>query len=84
MGALSLYTCLHAFRQIKETGKMKLFRSHNPSYKDGEQLRDFIYVKDVVEVCHFLLNHRKDAGIYNLGTGTARTFLDLVTSTLTH
>jgi ADP-L-glycero-D-manno-heptose 6-epimerase len=51
---------LHAFRQIKETGKMELFRSHNPSYKDGEQLRDFIYVKDVVEVCHFLLNHRKD------------------------
>ena len=72
---------LHAFRQIKETGKMKLFRSHNPSYKDGEQLRDFIYVKDVVEVCHFLLNHRKDSGIYNLGTGTARTFLDLVKST---
>jgi ADP-L-glycero-D-manno-heptose 6-epimerase len=72
---------LHAFRQIKETGKMELFRSHNPSYKDGEQLRDFIYVKDVVEVCHFLLNHRKDSGIYNLGTGTARTFLDLVKST---
>ena len=72
---------LHAFRQINETGNMKLFRSHNSSYKDGEQLRDFIYVKDVVEVCHFLLNHRKDSGIYNLGTGTARTFLDLVKST---
>ena len=55
--------------------------SQHPSYKDGEQLRDFIYVKDVVEVCHFLLNHRKDSGIYNLGTGTARTFLDLVKST---
>ena len=72
---------LHAFRQIKETGEMKLFSSHNPNYKNGEQLRDFIYVKDVVDVCHFLLNHRKDSGIYNLGTGTARTFLDLVTST---
>ena len=72
---------LHAFRQINETGNMNLFRSHNSSYKDGEQLRDFIYVKDVVEVCHFLLNHRKDSGIYNLGTGTARTFLDLVKST---
>ena len=72
---------LHAFRQIKANGEMKLFRSHKPNYKDGEQLRDFIYVKDVVDVCHFLLNHRKDAGIYNLGTGAARTFLDLVTST---
>ncbi len=72
---------LHAFRQIKETDKMKLFRSHNPKFKDGEQLRDFIYVKDVVEVCHFLLHHRKDSGIYNLGTGTARTFLDLVRAT---
>ncbi|MBL4652346.1 MAG: ADP-glyceromanno-heptose 6-epimerase [Flavobacteriales bacterium] len=72
---------LHAFRQIKGAGKMKLFRSHNPDYKNGEQLRDFIYAKDVVEVCYFLLNHRKNSGIYNLGTGIARTFLDLVTST---
>lgn len=68
----------HAFNQIKETGKMKLFRSHNPKYKDGEQLRDFIYVKDAVDVCFFLMQHRKDSGIYNLGTGKARTFLDLV------
>jgi len=44
-------------------------------------LRDFVYVKDVVEVCFFLLNHRKDAGLYNLGTGKARTFLDLVQHT---
>jgi len=71
----------HAFNQIKETGGMKLFASHNPEYKDGEQLRDFIYVKDVVEVCLFLLNHRKDSGLYNLGSGKARTFLDLVTNT---
>ena len=71
----------HAFSQIKATGKMKLFRSHNPDYKDGGQLRDFIYVKDVVEVCMFLMNHRKDSGIYNLGTGEARTFLDLTKAT---
>lgn len=71
----------HAYNQIKSTGKMKLFRSHNPKYKDGEQLRDFIYVKDVTEVCMFLLHHRKDSGIYNLGSGKARTFLDLVKNT---
>lgn len=71
----------HAYKQIKETGKVKLFRSHKPDYKDGEQLRDFIYVKDVVEVCYFLLHHRKNSGIYNLGSGKARTFLDLVKNT---
>ncbi len=60
---------------------MKLFASHHPDYKDGEQLRDFVYVKDVVNVCLFLLNHRKDSGIYNLGSGKARTFLDLVNNT---
>lgn len=71
----------HAFNQIKSTGKMKLFRSHNPEYKDGEQLRDFVYVKDVVEVCFFLLRNRKNSGIYNLGSGKARTFKALVEST---
>jgi len=71
----------HAFNQIKSTGAMKLFKSHNPEYKDGEQIRDFVYVKDVVEVLYFLMHHRKDSGIYNLGTGIARTFLDLVKST---
>ena len=68
---------LHAFRQIRDTGGMKLFRSHNPDYKDGEQLRDFVYVKDVCDVCLFLMEHRKHSGIYNLGSGKARTFLDL-------
>ena len=68
---------LHAFSQIKASGKMKLFRSHHPDFKDGEQLRDFVYVKDVVSVCYWLMHHRKDSGIYNLGSGTARTFLDL-------
>lgn len=72
---------MHAFNQIKNTEAMKLFRSHNPEYKDGEQLRDFIYVMDVVEVIYFLMHHRKDSGIYNLGTGTARSFLDLTRNT---
>ncbi len=71
----------HAHRQIKETGKMKLFRSHNPDFRDGEQMRDFVYVKDVVKVLYFFLNHRKDSGLYNLGTGKARTFLDLARNT---
>lgn len=71
----------HSFNQIKATGKMKLFRSHNPNFKDGEQLRDFIYVKDVVDVIFFLMEHRKNCGIYNLGTGKARSFLDLTRNT---
>ena len=72
---------MHAFNQIQKTGGMKLFRSHNPDYKDGEQKRDFVYVKDVVDVCYFLMHHRKDSAIYNLGSGKARTFLDLVKAT---
>lgn len=71
----------HAFNQISEKGKMKLFRSHRDDYEDGMQLRDFIYVKDITEVCCFLLHHRKDSGIYNLGTGNARSFLDLAKAT---
>ncbi|MEM8568037.1 MAG: NAD-dependent epimerase/dehydratase family protein, partial [Bacteroidota bacterium] len=67
----------HAYNQIKDTGGMKLFRSHNPDFKDGEQKRDFIYVDDVVDVCFWLMHHRKNSGIYNLGSGEARTFLDL-------
>jgi ADP-L-glycero-D-manno-heptose 6-epimerase len=67
----------HAFQQIKKTGKMKLFRSHNPNFKDGEQMRDFVYVKDATEVMYFFLNNRKNSGIYNLGTGNARTFMEL-------
>jgi len=67
----------HAFHQIRNTGKMKLFRSHNPEFKDGEQMRDFIFVQDVVDVCYYLMHLRRFSGIYNLGTGRARTFLDL-------
>jgi len=71
----------HTFRQINENGGMKLFRSHNPDYTDGGQLRDFVYVKDVVEVCLFLKEKQPESGIYNLGTGTARAFLDLARNT---
>ena len=71
----------HAFNQIKETGEMKLFKSHNIEYKDGEQLRDFIYVKDVCDVLFFMMKHKKDSGIYNLGIGKARTFNDLADAT---
>ncbi len=67
----------HAFNQIRTSGKVKLFRSHHPDYQDGMQLRDFIYVKDVVDVLFFLYEHRENQGIYNLGTGKARAFLDL-------
>jgi len=71
----------HAYKQIIETGKMKLFRSHNPDFDDGGQLRDFIYVKDVVDILYFFLHNRKKSGIYNTGTGQAETFLELVTQT---
>ena len=71
----------HAFNQIKETGLMKLFRSHHADYSDGEQMRDFVYVMDVVEVCLFLYHNHVDNGLYNLGSGKARTFKDLVKAT---
>ncbi len=71
----------HTFNQIRETGKMRLFRSHNEAYKDGEQKRDFVYVKDVCSVIRFLMRKRPNSGIYNLGTGVARTFVDLATAT---
>lgn len=71
----------HSFNQIKSTGKVKLFRSHRPDFKDGQQLRDFIYVEDVAKVCYWLMEHTITSGLYNLGTGKARTFEDLVKST---
>jgi len=64
----------HASNQIRETGKVRLFRSHRPEYKDGQQLRDFIYVNDVVHVCFWLMENRIASGLYNLGTGKARSF----------
>ena len=68
----------HAFHQIRKTGGMKLFRSHHPDFGDGEQARDFIYVKDVVDVILFMMEKRPESGLYNLGTGLASTFGDLV------
>lgn len=71
----------HSYNQINTNGKVKLFRSHNPNYSDGGQLRDFVYVKDVVNVIWFLYSKKPKSGIYNLGSGTARTFLDLAKAT---
>lgn len=73
----------HTFNQVTATGGMKLFRSHRKDYSDGGQTRDFVYVKDLTEVCLFLMHHRKSEsnGLYNLGSGTARTFLDLAHAT---
>ena len=75
----------HGFNQIQKTGKVKLFKSHKPEYKDGEQLRDFICVEDVAAVCYWLMVSMDNGqwtmdnnGIYNLGTGKARTFKDLI------
>ena len=71
----------HSFNQIQKTGKVKLFRSHRPEYKDGWQLRDFVYVKDVVEVCWFFHQQQNHSGIFNLGSGKARSFYDLAANT---
>lgn len=68
----------HTYKQISETGKMKLFRSHRADFADGEQKRDFIYVQDLAQVIRFLMKRQPDSGLYNLGTGQARTFNDLV------
>jgi ADP-L-glycero-D-manno-heptose 6-epimerase len=83
----------HSFNQVKATGQVKLFKSHRPDFKDGQQLRDFVYVKDVVKVIEFLFDNSKEAnskfqrdsskysGLYNLGTGQARSFYDLAAAT---
>mgnify|MGYP001202521958 FL=1 len=71
----------HSYHQIKETGKIKLFKSHHEGIGNGEQKRDFVYVKDVCDVMYFFMHHRKNSGIYNLGTGEARTFNDLAKAT---
>jgi len=67
-----------AFKQIKETGKVQLFRSNSADYGDGEQMRDFIYVKNCCDVMLKMLNNPETSGIYNLGTGKARTWNDLI------
>lgn len=72
---------VQAFEQIQADGKVKLFKSYKEGYSDGEQKRDFIYVKDVVNAMVALIKHGRDSGIYNMGTGQARTFIDLVNAT---
>jgi ADP-L-glycero-D-manno-heptose 6-epimerase len=72
---------INTFNMIKSGGKMNLFRSHKPEIKDGEQKRDFVYIKDVTRVIDFFYTNRKYSGIYNLGTGKARTFNDLARCT---
>lgn len=71
------------FNQIQDSGKMKLFKSHKEGFKDGEQLRDFVYVKDIVRAMIALVttDHSGECGLYNLGTGKARSFFDLAKAT---
>ena len=71
----------HTVSQINKTGKVKLFKSHNPKYKDGEQLRDFVYVKDIVDVLALIMSQKPKNGLYNLGSGKACSFNDLVNTT---
>ena len=67
-----------AYQQILETGKVKLFKSYKPEYKDGEQMRDFLYVKDAIEMTiHFAETATTYGGLYNLGSGEANTWLTL-------
>lgn len=68
----------HAFNQIQKTGKMKLFRSHREDVEDGMQSRDFIFIDDVLQCCQFLMTENVNSGLYNIGTGQARSFKDLV------
>jgi ADP-L-glycero-D-manno-heptose 6-epimerase len=73
----------HTFNKVRDSGAMHLFRSHRDGVADGHQARDFVYVKDVAKVCSWLMHHRKSSsnGLYNLGSGKARTFLDLARAT---
>ena len=74
----------HAFNQYKESKQIKLFKSEHPSYKDGMQVRDFIYVKDAVKVIIFFLNNSKFSGVYNVGTGNPETFKALAEAVLSN
>ncbi|OYT17824.1 MAG: ADP-glyceromanno-heptose 6-epimerase [Bacteroidetes bacterium 4572_77] len=71
----------HSYNQIKEKGFVNLFKSHRDDYKDGMQLRDFVYVKDVLKVIMFLMENKPASGLYNLGTGKARAFYHLAQAT---
>lgn len=72
----------HTFNQYRDNGGVKLFKSYRDEFKDGEQLRDFVYLKDVVDVIYFLLTEKVESGVYNIGTGKARSFLDLAMATM--
>jgi ADP-L-glycero-D-manno-heptose 6-epimerase len=72
---------IKAFEQINQTGGVKLFKSHRPDYNDGGQSRDFIYVKDAVDMTLFFLEQPDISGIFNVGTGTARNWNDLAGAT---
>jgi ADP-L-glycero-D-manno-heptose 6-epimerase len=72
---------LHAYQQIKNTGRVKLFRSHRADIADGQQSRDFVYVKDIAQLCMHCMKQLPTSGLYNAGSGTARSFLDLVHAT---
>ena len=69
-----------AFEQVRDTGKVRLFKSLHPKYKDGEQMRDFVYIKDAVDMTLYFLEHPDKNGIFNVGAGKARTWNDLVTA----
>jgi ADP-L-glycero-D-manno-heptose 6-epimerase len=71
----------HSFNQIRQNGYVNLFRSHRSDYKDGEQLRDFVYVKDILHICYWLMEQQPASAIYNAGTGKARSFYDLALAT---
>ena len=71
----------HSFPQVRKNGFVNLFKSHRPDFEDGQQLRDFIYVKDVVKVCAWFIDADPTSGLYNLGTGKARSFFDLASAT---
>ena len=70
--------CIKAFEQITAAGKVRLFKSYKSEYADGEQLRDFIYVKDAVDMTLFFYDKPQLCGLFNIGTGKARTWNDLV------
>ncbi|MCQ2278722.1 MAG: ADP-glyceromanno-heptose 6-epimerase [Bacteroidales bacterium] len=72
---------LHTFESVNKTGAMKLFRSHRDDFEDGMQLRDFVYVKDIVKVIKHLMNTKPESGLYNVGTGRAQSFLELANAT---
>lgn len=74
---------MHGYGQIRQQGQIRLFRSHKEGIADGEQMRDFVYVKDVVDMCHFFLENKVESGLYNVGTGVARSFNDLAGSIFT-